>query len=434
MMRLDPKPRLRRGGRLAWAMSAAALLAVAVPAGAQSLAQRVSAASGTVELQFAARDGVCGDGEESLSFHSFTMMRSMTFSSRDGEWRHWCQPGPVRVVLTVHGGAVEAIHTHVGNPRVAATDVTRLGTVPAREAADYFLSLAKHSADAVGREAILPAALADSVTIWPSLLELAQDRGRPVETRKRALFWAGQLGDTQVRDPVTAIARSSSEERALREHAVFVLSQLSDGAGVPTLVALAHASGEPWLAKKATFWLGQTDEREAHQALRDLVVQPGTDDEVKGEAIFVLGQHDDDDDQAFLRAQFDKLPSSRLQDRVLMGVGQHGGAAGGQWLFDVALDSSRSMDVRKHALFWAGQGDVPTARLAELYPRLHGRELKEHLLFVLSQRDDSLATATLMNVAQTDPSHEARKRAMFWLGQKHDPRVTAFLTRILERE
>jgi hypothetical protein len=39
-----------------------------------------------------------------------------------------------------------------------------------------------------------------------------------------------------------------------------------------------------------------------------------------------------------------------------------------------------------------------------------------------------------MNVAQTDPSHEARKRAMFWLGQKHDPRVTAFLTRILERE
>jgi hypothetical protein len=167
------------------------------------------------------------------------------------------------------------------------------------------------------------------------------------------------------------------------------------------------------------------------------VTQPDVPEEVKKEAVFVIGQHDDTDDQAFLRAQFDKLPSDELKDRVLMGVAQHGGSDGTQWLLSVVRDSSRSVEVRKKALFWAGQGgeeNTPTSRLADLYPRLHDRALQEHLIFVLSQRDDSTATAKLMDIAQNDSSHELRKRAMFWLGQKHDPRVTAFLTRILDQE
>jgi HEAT repeat protein len=194
--------------------------------------------------------------------------------------------------------------------------------VGTREAADYFLGLARSAAESVARKAILPAALADSVTVWPRLIELARDRGRPIDVRKPALFWAGQLGETEVLEPVRAIANDDSEEKSIRKHATFVLSELPDGAGLPALMDIARNGG--------------------------------------------------------------------------------------------------STDVRKQALFWAGEGGTPTSELLTLYHQL-------------SQRDDSASIDALIDIARNDPDHSLRKRAFFWLGQKKDPRVIALLTSILEK-
>src|SRR6185437_17125181 len=90
------------------ACTAMAVLATAAPpaARAQSIADRLRGASGDVEIQFASRPGVCGDGEGSMSFRR---------SERSDDHTDWnCEPGPVRVRLTVHDGSVQAIHTLVG--------------------------------------------------------------------------------------------------------------------------------------------------------------------------------------------------------------------------------------------------------------------------------------------------------------------------------
>jgi HEAT repeat protein len=59
--------------------------------------------------------------------------------------------------------------------------------------------------------------------------------------------------------------------------------------------------------------------------------------------------------------------------------------------------------------------------------------VKEHAIFVLSQRDESEATDALMRIVRDDPDAAMRKRALFWLGQKDDPRVASFIkSRILE--
>ncbi|MGH7647490.1 MAG: HEAT repeat domain-containing protein, partial [Gemmatimonadaceae bacterium] len=368
----------------------------------------------------------CGDGEGSISFHSRHQ------SGDDEYWRH-CEPGPVRVRLTVSNGSIQRIHTLVGSRHRDVTGLTDLGAVGDREATAYFLTVARTADGSIAREAVAPVALADSVTVAPDLLALAGDRARPVEVRKNALFWASQVDEGDVSKPVARIAGDSTEDQHLREHAVFVLSQLPDGSGVPSLVDIARSQRDPWLAAKATFWLGQTDDARASTTLRQLVTDPGVSSDVKGQAVFVLGQHDSPDDQAFLRSQFDALGTKALQDKVLMGVAQHGGADARSWLMTIVRDSARPVEVRKQALFWAGQGDaVSTSDLAGLYEHLQGDAMRRQVIFVLSQRDDSSATDALMHIASTDPDHELRKQAMFWLGQKNDPRVARFLTGILE--
>ena len=38
-----------------------------------------------------------------------------------------------------------------------------------------------------------------------------------------------------------------------------------------------------------------------------------------------------------------------------------------------------------------------------------------------------------MSIARNDPDREMRRKAMFWLGQSRDPRVTTFLADIITR-
>ena len=81
------------------------------------------------------------------------------------------------------------------------------------------------------------------------------------------------------------------------------------------------------------------------------------------------------------------------------------------------------MELRKNALFWAGQGK---ASITEL--------VREQLVFVYSQRKEREAVDKLMDIARRDPNPELRKKALFWIGQSKDPRVTQLIQEILEGE
>ena len=96
-------------------------------------------------------------------------------------------------------------------------------------------------------------------------------------------------------------------------------------------------------------------------------------------------------------------------------------------------DDAASLETRKQALFWLGQGDLPTRDLARLYDGLGPSALREHFTFVISQRRDDLAIDKLIDVARRDPDLEIRKQAMFWLGQSREPRAIKFFKDLLTR-
>jgi hypothetical protein len=110
-----------------------------------------------------------------------------------------------------------------------------------------------------------------------------------------------------------------------------------------------------------------------------------------------------------------------------------GGEENGRWLLSIARDTSETIGTRKQALFWAGQGGVSLGELTRLYDNIRNVEMREHLIFVYSQRDEPEALDKLIDIAKRDPNQDLRKRALFWVGKSEDSRAVQALQDILEQ-
>jgi HEAT repeats len=244
------------------------------------LVDRVAdAPDGSVRFTFATRADVCGNGRNTISLEcedgSCGRHRISSGNYYDGDAGCPCEPGPARVALLKRNGQITRVRTYVGGTWWPARDgrVTDLGAIAADVAAHYLLELATKSAGEAGRDAVLPAVLADSVTIWPDLLRLARTTAVPRETRRSAVFWLGQAaGEVATRD-LTNLVEDSSVDLEVKESAVFALSQLRRDDGVPALIRIARAHPSARVRKQALFWLGQSDDPRALAVFEDILTK-----------------------------------------------------------------------------------------------------------------------------------------------------------------
>jgi hypothetical protein len=229
---------------------------------AQSLAQRIGAvASGTVRLSFAAREGVCGWRGDRISF-----------GDSSAEWRPDCGPTLVRAALRLESHRVQSVRSYVGGQWVPDTGAVDLGTVSSPEAGRYFLDLAQNGgAGADDEDLLLPAVLADSITVWPSLLKIARSSRSSDELRKRAVFWLGQAASEVAGLALDSIARDDGGDREVRKHAIFALSQRPDNEAVPALMRIARTNDDPELRRTALFWLGQSEDPRALAVFEEIL-------------------------------------------------------------------------------------------------------------------------------------------------------------------
>ncbi|MEK6687818.1 MAG: HEAT repeat domain-containing protein [Gemmatimonadota bacterium] len=241
---------------------AVALLLAATPAVAQSLASRVEqVGTGTVRMSYAARHGVCGDGQN---------IRRTT--SRRGEWESECEPGPVRAVVEVRGGQVIEVRTYVGG-KWRGEGATDLGTVSAPSAAQYFLDLAGRG-DAIKGDVLSAAVMADSADNTQPLLRLVRNPAVPKGTRRQAVFWLSQeAGDVAARG-LAELVGDAAEDQDVRKQAVFALSQLDGDKSVPALIRVARTDRDPVIRKQAIFWLGQSGDPRALGLIEELLARP----------------------------------------------------------------------------------------------------------------------------------------------------------------
>ncbi len=250
--------------------------------------------------------------------------------------------------------------------------------------------------------------------------------------RRKAVFLVSQHEGPETERILLDAARTDPDGE-VREQAVQWLSQVDSPAAVAALDSILRSASDPALQDKAIFALSQQDSPRARQALKDFAIRGGVSSDLRQKAIFWIGQGDDPDRLGFLKTLYVQLKDSESRDKILFSMSQIEGRESQRWLLQVAGEVNESIELRKKALFWVGQSDIPAAELLTLYEKMPSREMKDQLIFVYSQRDEKAAVDKLFEIARTETDRELKKKAIFWLGQSDDPRVPAFLERLLEK-
>ncbi|HEX8242291.1 MAG TPA: HEAT repeat domain-containing protein [Longimicrobium sp.] len=250
--------------------------------------------------------------------------------------------------------------------------------------------------------------------------------------RRQATFLVSQKGGAEADAILLNVARTDPSAE-VRGQAVFWLSQSGSERAVDAIQDILRSSNDPEVQEKAVFALSQHSSPRAAQMLRVYAENEGAPQNVREKAIFWLGQRSSAQNAEYLRSLFGRLRNEELKSKVLFSLSQMHGQGNERWILNVALDGSQSTEVRKQALFWAGQAGVPLADIGALYDRLRDAELREQTIFVLSQRHESAALDKLIDIARRDPDRKMREKAIFWLSQSHDPRAARVISEIIDQ-
>ncbi|MFN8581031.1 MAG: HEAT repeat domain-containing protein [Gemmatimonadaceae bacterium] len=262
---------------------------------------------------------------------------------------------------------------------------------------------------------------------------LARRDACSVGLRRKAVFLVSQKGNEKAADMLLNAAKTDPDKE-VRGQALFWLGQTRDERAVDMLGDVLKNSDDRELQDKAIFGLSQHRSDRAQQLLRDVALNESMATETREQAIFWLGQRSGGNNAAFLRELYDRLKSNKLKEKILFSASQQRSTETATWLLGVAQNEREDVELRKNALFWAGQNKMISLNdLGAMYAKLSDREMKEQVIFVLSQRRDSVAVDKLLDIAKDEKDRELRKKAIFWLSQSKDPRVAKFLEELISK-
>ncbi len=279
-----------------------------------------------------------------------------------------------------------------------------------------------------------------------ALLQMDADRALPilekvlarrdacsVALRRKAVFLVSQKGNEKAAD-ILLNAAKTDPDKEVRGQALFWLGQTNDERAVGMLEDVLKTSTDGELQDKAIFGLSQHNSDRAQQALRNAALNSSLPRDRREQAIFWLGQKRGGPNAAFLRELYEKIDDASLKEKIIFSASQQKNPETRTWMLGVIANEKESVDLRKNALFWASQNrSVTMEELGKMYEQLRDREMKEQVIFAMSQRRDSDAIDRLLDIARNEKDKELRKKAIFWLSQSKDPRVAKFLEDLISK-
>jgi HEAT repeat protein len=277
----------------------------------------------------------------------------------------------------------------------------------------------------------------DAESALPIIRQVLQKRDEcSVALREKAVFLLSQKPSSETETLLLDVL-NNDPSRSVREKAVFWLGQVHTERAAAALETIATSSPDMELREKAIHALHEHGSPRAAALLRRLAESAQTPEEVREKAIFWIGQTESQENADFLRSLFARIDNAESNDelrkKILFSLSQMRGFGNDRWLLAIALDEANRAEVRGHALWTAGEAGIAGSELVTVYDRLSDPEVKEKLIWVMSESRDRAATDKLIEIARKDPDREMRKKALFWLGQKNDPRVKQILIDILNQ-
>jgi HEAT repeat protein len=326
-------------------------------------------------------------------------------------------------------GQIRTLQAKLGDAGAATDVATQAGKL--RQTAGCTGSRADDEMRMAALDGLMSMNSQDAIPILEAVLK-QRDPCR-VDLRKKAVFMIAQKRGSSVVPTLLDVARTDPSTD-VRGDAIFWLGSSQAEAAIPALDSIIFQSKDDEVRKKAIFALSQQRRDLARQTLQRVAQDEKIPEDVRGDAIFWLGQNGIADLE-FFKTLFKSTKNTELRSKILNGVATGRSPGASAWLLDIARDKTFDIETRKNAIFWASQRrEMDLTVLNTLYDQSRGEdEMQEHILFIYSQRREPAATDKLMAIARSDPNTEMRKKSLFWLGQKNDPRVKAFILELINK-
>ena len=211
-------------------------------------------------------------------------------------------PSTMFVLVRVEQGQVGKIRTATPDCEIDAGGLTliRLAGVTPSESVAYLATfigqdrlgdaamtgIAFHKDPAAGRffESVLDSNPSDKVrekaVMWLSIGQHNYDRviraaheDKSPRVRGQALFWLAQGAQKKVAADTISGAIANDPETEVKKKAVFALTQIPGGDGVPKLIEVARTNRNPEVRKQAIFWLGQSKDQRALEFIEQVLTR-----------------------------------------------------------------------------------------------------------------------------------------------------------------
>lgn len=276
----------------------------------------------------------------------------------------------------------------------------------------------------------------DQETAIPILEDILTTRTpETAELRQQAVFLLARMDDDARSTDLMLDIMQNDPDPEVQMHAAHWLARSSDPRAMAALTTAAQ-SGDPELQEAAVFALGQMPGPESSAALRDIASRPGADPDVRAMAIHGLARQPSPENTKYLMELFQTLPKDDAEARAsaLFALSQSSNGVDGDFLYSIAADPNEDPDIRGMALFAAAQnGSLTSAQLGQIYRDAADPEMKEQVMFAITQSDDPGAFDVLLEIARTETDPELKQNAVFWVGRSDDPRAKALMLEILEQ-
>lgn len=128
----------------------------------------------------------------------------------------------------------------------------------------------KDNSEDVREKAVFSLSQVETETATDSLISLAR-KGKHAGTRSKALFWLAEKASKKALDAIKDVVFDDDEDAEVQRQALFALTQMDNHDGVNELIKIAQKHHNPKLRKEAIFWLGQSEDERAVEALVEIV-------------------------------------------------------------------------------------------------------------------------------------------------------------------
>ncbi len=138
-----------------------------------------------------------------------------------------------------------------------------LGNARGRHGYESLLRILKDDpSDRVREHAVFALTESKETGAIPEIVRIARD-DQSSRVRGQALFWLAQKATRQISEDAIRNAIDHDPETEVKKKALFALTQMRNGDGVPILIEVAKTNHNAAVRKQAMFWLGQSKDPRA---------------------------------------------------------------------------------------------------------------------------------------------------------------------------